>query len=305
MISELQHLTFARPMLLLLLAVPATLGFWRWFHRAHPLVLPFDHGHQRRGRPLGRVVDIANMLPYTLMGVAVLLLAGPQKPSPPVEEKVMSNIIFCVDVSGSMSGHYQVSIEAVKKFTSFEGREGDSFGLTFFGSEVLHWVPVTTDLEAINLASEFITPRNLPSWFGGTDIGQALIGAGEQLAKRKEGDRMIILISDGFSANLGNKTPALIKELQKEQIIVDTIAVKGTIHNDVRLISRETGGFALDIKDSETIESVLAHVDKLHPAKFRDKEIAPMDFFEPVILLGLVLLVPQLIALFGLRYTPW
>ena len=36
------------------------------------------------------------------------------------------------------------AIEAIKEFTTY--RKGDAFGLTIFGSDVLHWVPVTKDL---------------------------------------------------------------------------------------------------------------------------------------------------------------
>ena len=305
MLYEIKNMTFARPMLLLLLIIPITLAFWRWFHKGQPLVLPFDYGHQRKGRWLGYIVNLANMLPYTLMVIALLLLAGPQKPAPPEEERVMSNIIFCVDVSGSMRSHYKSTIEAVKKFTTYKGREGDSFGLSFFGSDVLHWVPVTKDLEAINLASEFVTPNTVPSWFGGTHISKALLGCKEVLEKQEEGDRLIILLSDGVSSDLGRRTGELIKELKKANVIVDMIAVKGGLRPDTRRICTETGGFAIDIKNTESIDSVMEHVDRLHKAKFKDKEIVPMDFFEPIILLGLILLIPQLIALFGLRYTPW
>ena len=81
--EKLSVMTFARPMLLLLLVVPLSLAFWVWLHKGHPLVMPFDHGHQRRSRWLGRLVDTAGLIPSLLLALGIVLLAGPQQPAPP------------------------------------------------------------------------------------------------------------------------------------------------------------------------------------------------------------------------------
>ena len=60
---------------------------------------------------------------------------------------MLTNLEFCLDVSGSMMAQYgsgtrsDKALEAIVDFTSY--RKGDAFGLTAFGTEVLHWVPVT------------------------------------------------------------------------------------------------------------------------------------------------------------------
>lgn len=304
MIRDLQHLDFARPWALLLLAIPAALALWRWARKGHPLVLPFDHGRQKKGRWLARMVNLANLLPYALLGVAILLIAGPRKPAPPEKERVMSNILFCVDVSESMTPLYASTVEAVRKFTRYEGRKGDSFGITFFGADVLHWVPPTKDLEAISLAPEFVTPLNVPGWFGGTKIGHALLACKDELVKQKEGDRLIILLTDGISNDLAKNSGAIIKELKNAGVVVDMVSVKGGLVNAATRISMETGGYAMST-DNESIETILEHVDSLHKAEFKDRDVAPMDFHEPFLVLGSVLLILQLAVLFGLRYTPW
>ena len=61
-LEEISIMTFARPLLLLLLVIPVTLAFWEWVRKGHPLVMPFDHGHQKRSRWLGRLVAIANLI---------------------------------------------------------------------------------------------------------------------------------------------------------------------------------------------------------------------------------------------------
>ena len=103
-------------------------------------------------------------LPALILLVAILILAGPQKTGEPRTKRVMSNIEFCVDVSGSMTAQfgegtrYDASMAAINGFLDY--RKGDAFGLTFFGVEVLHWVPLTTDVSAFRCAPPFMNPKN-------------------------------------------------------------------------------------------------------------------------------------------------
>ena len=60
-------MTFAHPSLLSLLVIPVILAFWEWTRAGQTLVMPFDHGRQRRGRLLKMVVLSANTLPAALL----------------------------------------------------------------------------------------------------------------------------------------------------------------------------------------------------------------------------------------------
>jgi hypothetical protein len=85
--------------------------------------------------------------------VSILILAGPQRLAKPEDERVLTNIEVVLDVSGSMMAPFgdgtraDKAFEAIVGFTSF--RKGDAFGLTIFGTEVVHWVPLTKDLTAL------------------------------------------------------------------------------------------------------------------------------------------------------------
>ena len=120
--------------------------------------------------------------------MVVLILAGPQKWDEPRSKRVLTNIEFCVDVSGSMTAsfgegtRYDASMRAINDFLDY--RTGDAFGLTFFGNSVLHWVPLTTDVSAFRCAPPFMKPGRLPSWFGGTEIGKALLACRRILIER-------------------------------------------------------------------------------------------------------------------------
>src|SRR4051812_13339382 len=126
------NMSFARPWILLLLVIPVVLCVWEWQRRGHPLVLPLDHSKARRGTWLRRIVTGLQLLPHLLLAVAVLMLAGPRRLGIPKAERELTNIQFCLDVSGSMQSpfgdgtRYDAAMEAIKKFTTF--RPGDAFG---------------------------------------------------------------------------------------------------------------------------------------------------------------------------------
>jgi len=307
-------MTFARPALLLLLALPIILCFLEWVLKGHPLVLPFDHGKQRNGGVWRVLVGLFNMTPALLLAIGILIVAGPRQLAPPTEERILSNTLFCLDVSGSMSmpfgtkaSRFDGAMEAVNKFVEY--REGDAFGLSFFGTEVLHWVPVTKDTSAIKLAVPFINPRNrnLPYWFGGTMIGKALLGCHDKLRQVKEGDKMIILLSDGDSSDLqGSRPVEIATTLRDAGIVVYVISItQGQVNPAVDTIAAVTGGKAFTVADPRALDAVFGHIDSMQKSKFKEAGRQTMDYFRPLAIAGFALLGLQLLALLGLRYTPW
>ena len=123
-----------------------------------------------------------------------------------------------LDVSGSMGisfgpgeNRFEGAVAAAKQFCGF--RKGDAFGLTIFGSEYIHWVPPTRELSAVVNAMKYVRPDNMPPWMGGTLIANALRGCREQLLRAEEGDRAVILISDGGSGDFGNGGDRAVADL--------------------------------------------------------------------------------------------
>ena len=119
---------------------------------------------------------------------------------------------------------YDASMKAIDEFLKI--RQGDAFGLTFFGNNVLHWVPLTSDPSALRCAPPFMKPENVPHWMAGTMIGKALLACKEILTSREEGDRMIILVSDGDSFDLsGGNDESVAQTLRKNNITVYSIHI--------------------------------------------------------------------------------
>ena len=300
---------FRHPELLLLLVVPLGLLIWSW-SRQDGVALPHE-SNAGKGRGWNVALRVADCLPALLLAVAVLLLAGPQAWGEPKSRRALTNIQFCVDVSGSMSARYgdgtryDGAMEAINSFV--DRRQGDAFGLTFFGVETLHWVPLTTDTSAFRCAPPFMRPGNLPSWFGGTYIGNALRQCRKVLLEREEGDKMIVLITDGYSADLsGGADEEIARQLETDGIVVMTVHVaEGNVPDEVTRIAARTGGEAFKTDNPAALEACFAKIDSMTKTKMVKAQAEAADDYTLWSLAGLGALVLALLCALGLRANPW
>ncbi|MEX0586753.1 MAG: vWA domain-containing protein [Pirellulales bacterium] len=296
------------------LAVPLVMIVWEIVRRRHVLVLPFDYGQQRSGVWLSRTLRGAALLPALLVAVSVVLLARPLRPDQPTEERVLTNIEFVIDVSGSMESQFgegsrfDGSIAAINAFT--QHRQGDAFGLTIFGNEVLHWTPLTKDVAAVRAAAPFLRPELMPSQFGGTEIGKALRACLRKVRERGEADQasgLLVLISDGESADLGGSISRQIGgELAAAGLVLYAIHVgDDQVPADLYELTRPSGGQVFAAKNPAALDAVFGHIDRLQPARVRPTAVRQVDAFALPVIAGLALLGVYQLSLIGLRYTPW
>ncbi len=304
-------LPLRHPEVLFALVVPLGLLLAAWRGAGRGLALPFDHASGGPGTPLRILVGLADSLPALLLAVVIVILAGPQRWDEPRSEKVLTNIEFCVDVSGSMGAtfgegtRYDASMDAINAFLDY--REGDAFGLTFFGNSVLHWVPLTTDVSAFRCAPPFMRPGQLPPWFSGTAIGKALEACHKVLLEREEGDRMIILVSDGMSFDLYNgRDQEIAAELRAAGIVVYAVHIaEGAPPDAIVNITAGTGGEVFQPGDAGGLEQVFQAIDAMQETRMQKVRAEALDDYGPWCLAGLGLLGAALLCLFGLRATPW
>ena len=250
-------------------------------------MLPFDYGTPRSGWGWRTIVDFAETAAPVFLALAIVILAGPQKLGEPKSEREMTNIEFCVDVSGSMGfpfggeTRYDVSMRAIDEFLA--ARKGDAFGLTFFANNVIEWVPLTNDPSALRCAPPFMKPEMVPPWMGGTMIGKALREAKKTLAERQEGDRMIILVSDGESFDLSDgQDEAVARELKAENIAVYHIHVSDeSPPESMGVITTLTGGEMFSAGDPDGLKSIFKRIDAMRQAKLRKKVAETLDDFFP------------------------
>ena len=304
-------MSFTYPLVLISLVVPAALLVGVWRREGRRVVLPFDHGRPGAGRRWRFLINLAESLPALVLAVVVLVLAGPQRFGEPKTKRALTNIELCVDVSGSMTSpfgdgsRYDTSMKEIDEFLNY--RKGDAFGLTFFGNNYLHWVPLTSDVSAIRCAPPFMRPEMAPPWMGGTEIGKALRGCKKVLAERQEGDRMVILITDGDSFDLfGGNDLAVAKELKDANIAVFTIIVGyDQIQGEMQNICTLTGGEAFIAGDATALKAVFKRIDQMSQTRLEKTLAEATDWFTPYCIAGLALVGLGTLSLFGLRYTPW
>jgi len=304
-------MTFAHPWLLALLLLPVALAVFLWKRGGRRIPLPFDHQPLPRARLLGFLLRTADLLPMLLLAAAICILAGPRRFEQPRSEREMTNILFCLDVSGSMTApfgsatRYDAAMGAVNDFITF--RKGDAFGLTVFGSSVLNWVPLTNDVSAFKCAPPFLRPDKLPPWFGGTMIGMALREAEKTMLSSTSGDRMIVLFTDGESFDLNDGNDVKIAQSLKANGIkvYDVHVAEGGAPDSVAVIASMTGGEVFSAGDPAALKAVFAKIDEMQKAPLKRVTPDPIDFFEPFAIAGLALGALYLFTLFGLRHTPW
>ena len=151
-------------------------------------------------------------------------------------------------------------------------------------------------------------PENVPHWMGGTMIGKALLACKEILTAREEGDRMIILVSDGESFDLsGGNDESVAQTLKREQH-------RGLRHSHLRYrdppaeivnITAMTGGEVFPVDDPERAQGRFP-ADRRHARDQAGEDgVRAPGRLRAGLHGGAVALGLSGCASFGLRYTPW
>jgi hypothetical protein len=128
------------------------------------------------------------------------------------------------------------------------------------------------------------------------------------LIRVKEGDRAIILITDGGSGDFGGgRDRQIAQELADAKIRVFTILIgnDGFGGDGIQTIATGTGGKVFTAADPGALSAVFREIDSMQKAKFKQVTSDWVDFYRPLALVGLALAGLWAIGLLGLRYTPW
>ena len=308
-------MTFSHPLVLLALMLPVLLVVWEIRRRGLRVRLPIDHAGVARARWTPRVLLAAGLLPAVVLVAVVLAMAGPKRLGKPGQERVLTNIELCLDVSGSMSSpmssapdgasRYATAMKAIDHFT--RKREGDAMGLSIFGGDVVRWVPLTRDVAAIRNAAPFLDPDTLPSALLSTRVGHALRFCNDVLTQQPEGDRLVVLLTDGFSSDLEGGAGARIgMELAANGIVVHAIHVgDGAPPGQLSEVVSPTGGNVFSATSMGSLTSIFDHIDRMHKVRIQPTQREPIDFFGPFCWLALGALGMHTLCQFGLRYAPW
>ncbi len=231
---------------------------WPWVFLLSPLPL-FVRWLTRHAQARQAALTVPNLAPYqpdgtapkqagrdsrlpltlillTLAWLALLLAAArPQWTGDPVALPTSGrDLMLAVDISGSMGAEdmqlgreYVDRLSVVKKVVSdfVEARAGDRVGLILFGTNAYLQAPLTFDLATV---MQLLREAPVGIAGGRTAIGDA-IGLGvKRLRQRPEGDRVMILLTDG-AGNAGEVAPIKASELAADiGVRIYTIGIGAT-----------------------------------------------------------------------------
>jgi Ca-activated chloride channel family protein len=190
------------------------------------------------------------------------------------------DLMLAVDLSRSMdivdfSDHGQAvsRIAATKKVVAnfVRNRVGDRVGLIVFAEQAFLTIPLTFDTAAV---SKLL--NNLVVGMAGerTSIGDA-IGIGVQnLIKRPEASRILILLTDGEDT-ASHIPPIEAAQIAKNAYIkIYTVGVGNKLDEKLlKNIADMTGGIYYKVTDVNSLEKVYAQIDQLEKSESADKVV--------------------------------
>lgn len=309
------------PWLLLLLPLPWLYRRWRRpsaDHRA-ALQVPLyrDWALQRSTRPAKKT---ASWWLLALLWVSTLLAAS--RPvwigEPVLLPAEARELMLAVDLSGSMREPDMILAgQRVDRLTALKAvlrefiarRQGDRIGLMVFGGRPYVQAPLTHDHQTLQRMLD-------NAWIGlatdGTAIGDAIGLAVKQLRERPEGNRVLILLTDGANT-MGNLDPLEAAALAAHfDIRIHTIGfgsertpfwggrASEIDESSLAAIARETGGRFFRARSTEDLENIYRELDRLEPVTQDPEALRPLRALTPWLLavslacLALILTGPAL-----------
>lgn len=211
------------------------------------------------------------------------------------------DLMLAVDLSGSMSElDMELGGEVVDRLTAakavladfLDRRAGDRVGLLVFGQRAYALTPLTLDRDSVRDQL-----RDSVAGLAGreTAIGDAIGLAVKRLREQPQGQRVLILLTDGVN-NAGVLDPLKAAELAKsEGVRIHTIAFGGDgqalsifgmslpmpggqdeiDEATLQQIASETGGLSFRARDTEELAGIYAELDRIEPVKQEGQLVRP------------------------------
>ncbi|MEI4515223.1 MULTISPECIES: VWA domain-containing protein [unclassified Stenotrophomonas] len=292
----------AWPWALLALPLPWLMRWWPRRNAAAPaLRVPYAAGAlaelgQSSGAAGWRIGRLLLWLAWACLCVA---MARPQQLGEPVTPPQQGRqMMLAVDVSGSMSepdmmlGNQVVQrLSAAKAVLAdfLDRRAGDRVGLLIFGERAYTLTPITADLTTVR---NQLTDSEVGLAGRDTAIGDAIALAVKRLREQPEGQRVLILLTDGVS-NAGVLQPLRAAELAKaEGVRVYPVAFGGdggmslfgvqiaagddpVDEATLRRIAELTGGRAFRARNTDELAGIYAELDRLEPITAAGAAVRP------------------------------
>ncbi len=317
---------WAWPWMLAALALPLLAMLLPAAPKARTPALRFPmHGALRATLRGGRGTRVRPRLRLGLGVLAWVLLvaaaARPQMVGEPVHMPVTGrNVMLAVDLSGSMqTPDMRIAMQAVSRLAAVKEvagdfitrRVGDRLGLILFGDQAYVQAPLTLDRATVHT---LLDEAQVGLAGQQTAIGDAIGLAIKRLRGEPDGNRVLILLTDGAS-NAGNVDPLKAADLAAHDgVRIYTIGVgadaavtqgpfgmlqmpAGDLDEEaLKAIAQKTGGRYFRASDVASLAQIYGMLDKIEPRSQDLQTWRPVQEFYgwP---LGAALLLSAIIAL--------
>lgn len=258
---------------------------------------PYSH-HQKK--------DPFFILLYLSWALFTLALMQPEKVD---QWNTLKNtgydLMVAVDVSGSMQAldlsttkmitRLDAAKEVVSRFVL--GRQGDRVGLITFGQNAYLHVPLTLDTLSV---SRMLNETLIGMAGNGTAIGDAMGLAIRTLKDKKEGSRVLILLTDGED-NSSTLPPLEAAKLAKQYgIKIYTVGI-GEQNEELNEIAMMTGGQFYHASNQKTLERIYQQIDTLEKTEAEESihKLREPLYAYPLSLAALLLLFLNMRRNFG------
>jgi Ca-activated chloride channel family protein len=243
---------------------------------------------------------------FSSLEFLIILFLGVALASP-VKSKILTNtykkgynIVIDLDTSGSMAEFNKIDAAKAVSLDFAKKRKNDALGLVVFGNIAYIASPLTFDKKTF----KDILSRIYVSIAGGkTAIYDALF-LSSNLFKNANGEKIIILLTDGMDNASITPLDVAIKKLKKEHIKVYTIAIGGDVDlNVLKKIAHTTHGKFYIASSFKDLKSIYNDINKLTKSNIKSNiQILNTYYYQYPLILALILF---LIYLYQYRKNIW
>ncbi len=313
-------MSFARPLLLVLLAIPAFL-LWRAI-RVRPAVTVGDAGIAAAATSRSWIPWLPPALRALGLVALVLAAAGPRlEGGSSLLRREGISIVIALDISSSMlaedfapSNRIEVAKRQAAQF--IRGRPSDRIGLVAFAGEALTLIPVTLDHAVLESA---VTGVRIGMLEDGTAIGSGLATAINRLRRLPGPSRVVLLLTDGVNnrGEIDPETAADLATAYKVRVYTVGIGTRGQarmptgrsitgftyetlpVEIDEPLlqdIAKKTGGQYFRATDAGALQRIFQQIDQLERIRLTGRQPRALDErTAPFLLAGLGLIAAALL----------
>jgi tight adherence protein B len=168
-------------------------------------------------------------------------------------------VVLAVDTSGSMVGEQIVQARAAADEFARLMKPGALLGLVAFSNTPRVVQPLTSDHEQVRAAVSTLVAE------GDTALNDAIVLSSGLLA-REQGQRNLVVLSDGKDDGSRVELPAAIKSAKNAKVFVDTVSLNspGGVQDPeaLRKLSAGTGGQAFEVSNADALVAQFSSISR-------------------------------------------